>query len=306
VSKRYLGALLIAVSAFGFGLMPLLALYAYEGGATVGTVLSCRFIITAAVFFVCVALQERQISLTRKQVFSLVLLGGVLYMLQSTTYLTAVRFISPSLAALILYTYPIMVAVLSFIVENEPIGARSITAIVISLGGVFLMLGVSGEAVNIKGVLFALSAAIVYSCYIVIGNRVVKQLPSIVTSAYVALFAAASLLLVSLVTGDLHFSISIQSWLAILGIAVFSTVMAMLAFFRGLELVGSTQAAILSTTEPLVTVCLSALLLGERLSALQLLGGLAVVTGAVLAATARHDPNRHETSSSIAAATNRP
>lgn len=267
--------------------MPLLALYAYEGGATVGTVLTCRFFITAAIFFLCVTLRKSHVPLSRKQLLSLMLLGGVFYMLQSTTYLTAVRFISPSLASLILYTYPILVAILSFFVDHEPIGARTIIAIVISLGGVFLMLKVSGEDINIAGVLLALCAAVVYTCYIVIGNRVVKQLPSIVTSAYVALFAALSLLLINLVTGDLHFAVSLQGWLAILGIALFSTVIAMLAFFRGLELVGSTQAAVLSTTEPLVTVCLSALLLGERLSALQLLGGLAVLTGAVLAATAR-------------------
>lgn len=287
MSQRYFGAVLIAISAFGFGLMPLFALYAYAGGATVGTVLALRFAITAAFFFTYLAWRKIPLALTRKQLWSLVILGGLCYMLQSHCYLSAVRFISPSLAALILYTYPIMVAILSFIMDRHPISSRSVAAIIISLSGVALMLGVSGDSIDSKGVFLAFTAAVVYSFYIVLGDRVVRELPFTVTSAFIALFAAASLFVVSLATGDLHFAFNCQAWLAILAIALFSTVIAMLAFFRGLEIVGSTQAAILSTTEPVVTVCLSALLLKERLTAWQLIGGLAVVLGATLAATAK-------------------
>jgi drug/metabolite transporter (DMT)-like permease len=63
---------------------------------------------------------------------------------------------------------------------------------------------------------------------------------------------------------------------------LFSTVLAMLAFFAGLELVGSTRAAILSTTEPLMTAILSTVLLDQRLTTWQMAGGLAVLAGAVL------------------------
>lgn len=283
----YLGTLLVCVSAFGFGIMPILALYAYAGGANVATLLLLRFTLTTMVLFAYIRRHKVSVNVTRRQIAGLMLLGGVLYTMQANFYLHAVRFISPGLAVLILYTYPVLVALLSFIVDKEKISGQTALAILLSLGGVAMIVRISGGTVNLTGVFLALAASVTYSFYIVIGNRVIRQLPPLVTSAYVALFAAVSLFGIGAFTQALEFSFSPQAGLAILGVALFSTILAMLTFFAGLELIGSTRASILSAIEPLITTGFSALLFQERLSVFQAVGGLAVLAGAVLVVSGR-------------------
>lgn len=288
MSAQLVGAFLVSVSAVGFGVMPILALYAYAGGANVASLLVLRFSLTSMALFACIAGQGTKVQLTRRQLLSLAVLGGVLYALQANLYLHAVRFVSPALAALVLYTYPVLVALLSFVIDREVIQASTALAILLCFAGVAMIVGVSGAQANLTGILLALGAAATYSCYIVVSNRVIKQLPPLVTSAFVALFAALSLLVTGAATHALQFSFSAQAWLAILGVTLFSTIMAMLTFFAGLERIGSTRAAIISAFEPLVTTGFSALLFHERLTALQAAGGLAVLLGAILVIAGSH------------------
>jgi drug/metabolite transporter (DMT)-like permease len=101
--------------------------------------------------------------------------------------------------------------------------------------------------------------------------------------------AAVTLLTGSIALGEFRpGDMSAAGWGWLLCLAAVSTVTAISLFFAGLERVGPTMAAILSTVEPLVTVLLALIVLGERLGAIQLLGGalvLAAVVPATVAAT---------------------
>lgn len=287
MNKFYLGSGLVILSAACFGIMPLLALSAYAGGVSVSTLLFWRFVLATLVFFGYLLIIRKQISLTRGNVFSLFLLGGVLYTLQSSTYFTSVKFIQPSLAVLIFYTYPIMVMVLSVFIEKEKLTKQILAAIGLCILGLILVLGNSLGEVRWPGVLLSFAAALVYSLYNVLGNRVVKQLSPVVTTAFVCLFASFSFLVIGLSQGGIAFHFSLPVWGAVLGIAFFSTVVALLTYFCGMELIGASKASILSTMEPVVTILCSLILLHERLNLIQGIGGLAVLAGAVLVVSAK-------------------
>jgi drug/metabolite transporter (DMT)-like permease len=89
------------------------------------------------------------------------------------------------------------------------------------------------------------------------------------------------------------------AWLALLGVALIGTVVAVTAFFAALALLGPSDTAIASTVEPVVSVGLAALVLGERLSPVQLLGGLAVL--AAVGTLARLSPPADERTASVPA-----
>lgn len=262
--------------------MPIFALYAYQGEVNVSTLLLLRFSLAAIIFFTYLKISRVKARITKSQLLSLFLLGGVLYTLQSSFYFSSLQYIPASLTALLLYTYPAFVALLSFIFDKEKLGTRMIGSIAISLAGLTMVLGTSFGEINLFGMLLALAAAITYSFYILLGNRVVRELPPPVTSAYVALFAALSFATIGTVTDGISFDFKPVAWAAILGVVLFSTLLAMFFFFRGLELIGSTKASILSTIEPLVTIGFSALLFHEWLTPLQAIGGIAVLIGAML------------------------
>ncbi|ABO48988.1 protein of unknown function DUF6, transmembrane [Desulforamulus reducens MI-1] len=287
MSSFYKGVVLAFLSATGFAFIPIFALYAYEGGANVTTLLFLRFILAALCFFTYLALKKKSISFTRGNLKYLILLGGVIYTLQSNLYFSSVKYIPASLAVLFFYSYPVFVAVTSSLVDKEKLTKQIVLSIVISMLGLILVLGTSFGNINILGVLLALGAGIVYTFYIVLGNRVLKDSPVLETSAFICLFAGISLAVIGVSTGTLNIHLTTKAWLAAVGVSLCCTVLAIFTFFRGMELIGSTRTSILSMVEPLITIVFSALLFGERMTALQILGGAAVLIGAILVVLSR-------------------
>lgn len=294
LSRSFKGMIFVFLSAFGFGVMPIFAKYAYLENVGVTTLLFLRFVLATLIFFSYVFIKIRKIDITKKQLLALFALGGIGYTLQSTFYFSAVKYIPATMVALLLYTYPIFVAILSFFVDKEKITGKILAAIALSFFGLMLVLGTSFGQINFLGVIFAIGAGFVYSCYIILGNRVLHNLSPMLTSAFVALFASFSFFTVGSFTGNLNFHFAGIAWLPILGIVLFSTVLAMFTFFKGLELLGSTKASILSMIEPLITCVFSTWLFNEKLTVYQLFGGLIVILGAMLVVSAREHNKSNE------------
>lgn len=282
VNPLYVGVLYVIISAVGFGVMSIFAVYAYGAGASVSTLLFLRFLFAALLFFAVIRLRRESVRIHKKQVLSLILLGGILYTLQSISFFSSVQYIPTSLAGLVLYTFPVFVAILSYFVDKEVLRLKTVAAMLLSLLGLGLVLGLSFGGIQPLGVMLAMAAALFYSVYIVVGNRVGKGLSSYVTAGYISLFAACSMFVVAQADGGLSFTFDTAGWWALAGIVVFSTVLAIGCFFRGLQLIGSTKASVISMVEPVVTILFSAMLFGERLSGMQWLGACAVIAGAVL------------------------
>ena len=280
------GVILALTSAFGFGLIPIFALYAYRGSINVPTLLLIRFSLSALFLFAFLVLRRRPLQPALKALGPLALLG-LCYTLQSGSYLSAVRFIPASLASLILYSYPAFVCILAFLAEGEKPTGRTLAALAVALAGVVLVLGTAYGKANLQGVLLALGASLVYSGYITLSNRVLRRVEPLAMIAFISLFAAAGYALLGVATGSLDFRFAPWTWLAILALVGVSTLLAIFAFFRSLELLGPTRTSIISMTEPLFTIGLSALLFAERLTLLQAAGGVLVLGGTALLTIAR-------------------
>lgn len=278
----YFGYLLILLSATAFGFMPIFAIYAYDHNVSVNTLLFLRFTFATIIFFSYLILKKKLVTITKKQVFLFLLLGGVLYTLQSSFYFSSVKYIPASLAALLLYLYPVFVAILSFFINKEKLTKVLIISIFISLFGIVFVLGAPTENVNLIGVFLALAAAVVYSIYIIVGGRVTANLHPVVTSAYITLFAAISFFLLGVSSNTLQLNFNLVGWLSILCISIFSSVISMAAFFAGIKLIGPTKGSILSMIEPVITIAFSTVLFKENMEFLQLMGGGIVLIGAFL------------------------
>lgn len=284
MSKQYYtGVILAFISAVGFGLLPVFALYAYQGGANVTTLLFLRFLLAAICFWVLLLINKKiELKLTQTILCLSAVMGGIFYMLQSSFYFASVQYIPASLAVLIFCAYPVFVALLSSIFYKESLTGKIIISILISITGLTMVLGGDSSGFNAGGVMLAGCAAMVYSCYIVLGKRVLTQLPVIAASTLVTTFASFSLLIIGVAQGSLNFNMQPMAWMALAGMVGFSTVLAVFSFFKGISLIGPTKASILSMVEPLTTIGFSALLFNEQLSWLQLAGGIAVLAGSLL------------------------
>jgi drug/metabolite transporter (DMT)-like permease len=306
---RSSGTLMCLGSGAAFGAMAVFGKLAYGEGASVGTLLSVRFVFAATLFWALVlaggAAREVR-ALARRDVAAGLGLGACGYALQSGCYFAALQRIDASLLSLLLYTFPAMVAAAAIALGRERIDGRRLAALGLALCGLVLVVAGAGTgALDPLGAALALAAAIVYSIYILVSDGVVGRMRPQVLSALVCTGAAASLIAGSAALGELRpgaLTAGGWGWLACL--SVVSTVVAISLLFAGLKRVGPTTASILATIEPLVTVVLAFVVFGETLGPLQLVGG-ALVLCAVLVLNARLARRRvtiHETAIGRAAA----
>jgi len=158
-------------------------------------------------------------------------------------------------------------------------GAALATA---SVGLVLVLVAAGTGAFDVPGALLALAAALTYTAYILVSDRLIGEVDPFALALLVLTGATASFAVAGLVTGTLDLALSGEAWLWLVMIALVSTVVAVSAFFAGLRRVGPSEAAILSTFEPVVTVVLAFFVLGERLTPAQLGGGALVLAAVVL------------------------
>jgi drug/metabolite transporter (DMT)-like permease len=280
------GALICLASAVAFGAMAIFGKLAYDAGANVGTLLAVRFLLAAAMFWLLVAgtgAARHLRALSRRDVGLALALGSVAYSAQAGAYFAALERLDASLLSLLLYTFPAMVTIAAIALGRERASRRTAGALGLASGGLFLVLAGAGSgALDPLGTVLGVSAAVIYSTYVLSSASVAERVGPLLLSALVCTGAATTLTLAGAAGGDLRLgdvSAAGFGWLAAL--AVVSTVGAVSLFFAGLRRVGPTTASILSTAEPLTTVVLAFLAFGEALGPVQLAGG-ALVLGAVL------------------------
>lgn len=287
------GALIIIASAAGFATLAIFIKFAYGAGATAITILTVRFIL--ATLFLGLILKFRNISMhvNKKLAIQLCLMGIIGYASMSALFASSLHYLPASLSAMLLYTYPALVSLLSFAVGDEHFTWPKGMALTICFAGLFLVLGVSFAGVQPLGILLAIGASVTYACYIVVGNRVLNNVDPLITTTYVCAAAAVTFMLVGMITDNISFTLPLQGWLAILGITVFATLVGVLGFFAGMSRIGATNASIISTIEPVITVLLSAILLEEKVTLTQAGGGALILAGIIiLQMWANHNPSR--------------
>ncbi len=276
--NRLIGVLLIALSAAAFGTLGILGHYAYADGLDTFTTLALRFSI-AAVMMAVLLIVRRESWPRGKTLAQLIGMGALGYVGQSFSYLTAIKYASAGLVALLLYLYPAFVAVLSAIFLKEKFTRLKILALAIATLGAALTANPQGGTWT--GILLAISAAAIYSVYIIVGTNVMKHVSALQSSTVIFASAGVVFSVLTALNGP-QWPHSLSGWAAIGAIVIIATIIPVITFLAGLKLIGPTNASMLSTLEPIVTVLLAAWLLGEVLQPAALIGGALILVAVIL------------------------
>jgi drug/metabolite transporter (DMT)-like permease len=272
--------LLIIISAVSFGTLAIFGRYLYADGMDTFTVLFLRF--TTAALLMVVLLAIRSETPPRGRVLiQLMGMGALGYVGQSFSYMTAIKYASAGLVALLLYLYPMFVAILSTIFLKEKFTLIKILALTLATFGAALTANPEGGSWT--GIFLAIAAAGIYSIYIIVGTGVMKQVSAIQSSTVIFASAGAVYGTLTAVSGA-HFPQTGTGWAAMGGIVIVATVIPVATFLAGLQRIGPTNASMLSTLEPVVTVLLSAMLFGDVLKPTILAGGLLILIAVIILA----------------------
>lgn len=259
-----------------------------------------RCLMAALVFAAFVALRNPgSLRIGWRELGAIVVYGVVGVALVQWLYLVAMTRMPVSISLLIEFTAPVLIALWVRFVRKQPVKARVWLALALVLGGLALVAQVwSGLTLDGLGVLAASAAAVSLAAYYLLGERAVGRRDPWSLAAWS--FAAAALFW-AIVKPWWQFPFThlgdqvdvgrtgltapvgaLVVWIVLLGtVAPFGLAL------RGLSLIGAARTGLIGTAEPPLAGVVAWAFLGETLSAVQIVGGLVVLSGIVLAETAR-------------------
>jgi len=258
--------------------------------------------VTAACFVlvVWVALRNRpSMRLQRSEIVPLLAYGVLGIAATQTLYLVALQRMPISIALLLEFTAPIMVALYVKFVRHEPVRNRVFGALVLAMAGLAMVAQVwDGLTLDALGVLAGLAAAVALAFYFLQGERLVAHRDPVSLVMYG--FMAASLFWVvvapwwSFPWEYLDFSAQfagagpeIPSWVYVAYMVVLGTVVPFALAMASMRHISASQASVVGMSEPVIAGIIAWLVLGEILAPVQLVGGFVVLLGIVLAERSR-------------------
>ena len=289
--KKAWGLICGVLAAVCYGTNPLGALKLYAEGMQTGSVLFYRFglawIIIAAVMLVRMKKHTESLSVTRKEFGQLTALG-LLFTVSSLTLYLSFHLMDAGVASTILFTYPVMTAVIMALFFHERMGWVTWGSIALSFAGVALLYSGDGTAtLPLLGVVLVLLSALSYAVYIIVVNRSKLRMSSFKINFYVLLYCALGMVLYAYLSGEaITLPHGFTSWFYVSWLAIVPAIMALVLLVYAARYAGSTTTAILGALEPLTAVLIGIFVFGESFTAILALGIaliLASVTLVVLA-----------------------
>lgn len=280
------GTLFTLLAACGFAAVSTFTVIATKNGVSLASLLMWRYVIGAVVMVTFVGTQNYPRMPWREAVRWIVLGGGGQALLVGMA-LSSLKYVTPATLAFLFATYPAWVTLVQIVRGAERLTARRLAALAMSLGGIVVISGAplaaASSTSNVRmGLALALGAAVVYGMYIPLMQWMQKKHPVAVTSAYAKIGSAICFLMLALSDRTVSASYSSAAWMAIVGLALFSTVLPSVFFLMGLMRLGPVRTAIVSSVEPFLTAILAAIVFGQEITINILIGGAMIVAAVVV------------------------
>ncbi|MDD3920154.1 MAG: EamA family transporter [Eubacteriales bacterium] len=276
------GTLYVLLGAALWGTLPMFSRYVYGLGSDPVTAAAMRAYLAAGVFFIWFLIDGTFKTVKLRELpfyllYGLTGVGGTFLL-----YMMAVQRLSTAMAAMLLYTGPSFVVILSRIFYKEPITPVKLAALCCTfLGCFFVVGGYNLQSVNLPGVLIGLASGLAYSTVTVLGRKA-KQLHDARTNAGLMIMLGSLLFLFLRPPWGIAVP-SAELWFGYAGLAVFGSVLAYTFYLKGLDTgLDGGIASITATAEPVIATLLGVILLGDALEWPQILGILIVLFGVAL------------------------
>jgi drug/metabolite transporter (DMT)-like permease len=298
VNAFKIGALFAATAQLGFAAKAIFIKLAYAAhpGLDAVTLLALRMIFSLP-FFLLMAWWARRgasstntkpVPLSRRDWRYVFLLGFCGYYLASFLDFWGLQYISAGLERLILFTNPTIVVLLSALFFAKPMTRRVVLALAISYVGLALAywhdLRIADDVRALMfGSFLVFASAMSYAVYLLLGADVTKRIGSMRFTAYMMLVATAFVLIQFAVMRPLSaLDLPMRVYVYCVGLAMFATAAPVWMMAEGLKRIGASDASMIGSIGPVVTIFLGALFLDEHVSLLQLTGAALVLGGIAL------------------------
>jgi drug/metabolite transporter (DMT)-like permease len=286
----WIGPAFAIVGVLGFSFKAILVKLAYAAYPVDAITLLTLRMLYSAPFFVAMAYASGRgaAPIGRGDVGRLVWLGFIGYYLASLLDFLGLQHVTAAFERLVLYLYPTIVVLLSALVHRQPVTRRALHALLLSYLGITLVfwndIRLAGEPWSIAvGGALVFGSAFSYALYLVGAGSVIDRLGSMRFIAWAMLFSTVLVLA--------HFALA-RPWSALavpprihalsLAMAVLSTVLPTWLIAEAIRRIGANASSLIGSLGPVFTIGLGALMLGEPMHAIQLVGAALVLGGVLL------------------------
>jgi drug/metabolite transporter (DMT)-like permease len=275
------GFIYAVISAVFFGSAGIFVKQGYDDTFSPIDLLTLQYVFAGIILFIVCLLKYRSYFKLSKELFKKLLIQSVFgNTLMTASFYLSFKYLDVSIATMLLYTYPAMVGIASFVFLKEKISRTKVISILATFLGCLLVLNIlSGnlEGISLIGILLGVLSAIFYAFMNMYAATIVENLPALIVTFYTNVITLVVLLIFNFgFIGKLPL-VSSQAMINSASLAVFCEIIPLTLLYGAIRYIGPISTSIISTIELPAAAILSFLFLGERLSITQFIGILIVV-----------------------------
>ncbi len=285
-----LGTLAGIAAAICYGTNPLGALKLYAAGMQTNSVLFYRFGLAWVIITIVMLLRKESFRVTRQE-FRVLTGLGLLFIVSSLTLYLSFLYMAAGVASTILFTYPVMTAVIMALFFHERITFSTVLSLLLSGAGVVMLYWSDGVGtLSILGVFLVLASALSYALYIILMNKGNLQMSSFKINFYVLMYCTLGMVVYSLLAGmPLTLPQNAVSWFYVGWLAIVPAIFALVLMVYAAKYVGSTATAILGALEPLTAVLIGLLVFNEPFTTYLAVGIVLILAAVVIIAMVKQN-----------------
>ena len=277
-ARRNIGPALILLAGCFWGSMGIFVRRLTDYGFSSIQIVAIRVTLAALIFCMLLLIKDPsgfRISVKDIPLFLGLGFGSILFF--TVCYFTAITMMPLSTAAILLYTSPIWIMLMSVLFFREKLTGRKLLALALAFAGCVLVSGVSGEGMTLPGLLVGLGSGIGYGLYSILGTVALRRYSPYTVTTYTFAFAALGAWLICRPAEMLAKFAAAPNLPGLVFFcfltALVTAVIPFLAYTLGLQTVEASRAGILATVEPLVATLIGVAVFSEPLTLLSLLNG---------------------------------
>lgn len=276
-AKKLIGIILAIASAVSYGLIPLFILPIKNAGISMDLTLFYRFTFSAIIILSYLLVKRVSLKLSKSDLMKVIILG-IIYSLSSEFLFLGYDVMSAGIASTVLYIYPMVVAVIMFVLFKEKISRSTLYSIILALVGV-AALSIKKDSLefNFLGFGVVMLSALAYSSYMVMISKGNLEAEGYKVTFYSLFFSALYYCVKSVFTSESFVLPSPSVYGHVALFAFVTTVISVLCLVYAIQFVGSTTTAVLGAVEPVVAVGISVILFGEALTVNLVIGVIVVI-----------------------------
>ena len=286
-NKSMMGTILIIIAGCFWGSMGIFVRRLGTYGFSSIQIVSIRVTLAALIFALVLCIKDRKgfkISVKDIPLFLGLGFGSILFF--TVCYFTAITMMPLSTAAILLYTSPVWIMLMSILFFHEKLDRRKVIALAFAFAGCVLVSGITGEGITPAGLLVGLGSGIGYGLYSILGTIALRKYSPYTVTTYTFLFAAAGSWIICRPADMFYkFSNAIDSGFLTFFCcltALITAVIPFLAYTLGLKSVEASKAGIIATIEPMVATLIGIFVFSEPLTIMSGAGIFLILTAVVV------------------------